>query len=269
MTNASRPPALSIITVALDLATTEFAETAASLATLMNQHGRRQGMIEWLVVPGIKPPASLQERYPQARILPAQSKGIYEAMNAGLNHAAGAYIWFLNGGDELVSLEHAQLLLEALHNEPAADFIYTDSVEAQPDGSDWHKPSRDHQQISRGMFTHHQAMVYRRAVIDAEQYPSQYRIAADYAFTLKHLQKARHVLYLTRPLCRFRTGGFSSQRHRLGQREQRQIRREILGTSGLTECWTTLRQWLSQQLRHLAPALWQRLRVMAPQRQID
>lgn len=241
-------PILTIITVALDLRDEEFDATARSLMPLLNQVSN----VEWLVVPGIESTSS----HKQAKILPPNGTGIYEAMNDGLARAQGAYVWFLNGGDELVSPESATALIEALTTTPPPDFLYTDSVEG-----DWYKPSRPHTLAHQGMFTHHQAMIYRRTIIGEARYPSQYQIAGDYAFTLTHLAKADIIQHLPIALCHFKPGGLSSQHAKQGQREQRAIRRELLGGSVATEAWTGLRQGLSRQLRHWMPGLWARLRV--------
>ncbi|MFC3119382.1 hypothetical protein ACFOHS_18900 [Jhaorihella thermophila] len=65
------------------------------------------------------------------------------------------------------------------------------------------------------MITHHQAMVFRRAVIEenAIRYDLNYRIAADYDFVLKHFRASKIIHYLPEPICIFlKQAGFHSPR---------------------------------------------------------
>ena len=257
MINADNKPLLSIITVALDLDAGDFYDTARSLEPLLIH----QNLVEWLVVPGGAVSDTARHSCNRAILLAPTEAGIYEAMNAGLDAASGAYVWFLNGGDTLTGASAGNRLLDIIRATPAPDFVYTDSLEHRADGRDWYKPSHHHRLIDRGMFTHHQAMVYRRDTIGPTRFEAQYRIAADYAFTLRHLRTARRVHYQPMALCRFQPGGASTRETQRGQREQREIRRAILGLSRSAELSITARQWFSQQLRRLAPRLWERWRA--------
>ena len=253
-------PLLTIITVAKEITSPGFRDTADSLAPLLTNHST----IEWLVVPGAEhrgdgPPPLW---YGHGQVLPVQSDGIYAAMNAGLDHAQGQYVWFLNGGDTLTSLKTGQNMLQCLRLQQP-DFLYADSVELGLNGTDWYKPSQPHHRCQYGMFTHHQAMIYRRAVIGDERYATRFEIAADYAFTLKHLQQAKRVTHLPEALCRFQPGGLSTQQAARGRREQRAIRRALLGTPWMVDQSISLRQGLSQQCRRWAPGVWSRLRQRA------
>ena len=49
--------------------------------------------------------------------------GIYDAMNKGLNHATGDYVWFINAGDEIYS---KNTLSEIFYNEEKFDAYYGD-----------------------------------------------------------------------------------------------------------------------------------------------
>ncbi|MEO0391949.1 MAG: hypothetical protein AAF213_01740 [Pseudomonadota bacterium] len=264
-------PLLTIITVTLDSQSEDFAATAASLTPLLSAHSRQ---IEWLVIPGREPndqagsqsdsqssgqPSDTDDWQQWATILPANQAGIYAAMDSGLDAAAGRYVWWLNGGDQLASASAGDTIMVTLA-EQEPDFLYGDSLERDTNGKDWYKPSRHHSRLANGMFTHHQAMIYGRHLTGDNRYGRRFQIAADYGFTIRYLMVATNIVYVREALCRFQPGGLSNQQARLGRQEQQMIRREFLGTSWVQDRWITGCQQISQQIRQTLPGLWERLR---------
>ncbi|MCC7304811.1 MAG: glycosyltransferase [Alphaproteobacteria bacterium] len=149
-------------------------------------------------------------------------RGLYDAMNKGIDHARGDYILFLNAGDALTGPDTLQKIYEAV-KQSKPDFVYGDSYEELA-GQHNYKPARSHLSAHRGMFTHHQAMLYRRIRIGGLRYNLNYKIAADYDFTCRFLKKTNAILYLPFPLCVFESGGVSQKKAVLGRREQFKIR---------------------------------------------
>ena len=95
----STPPLLSVVTVVRDdpaglvRTSDSFRASIASIPTLADR-------VEWIVVDGSYPPAA-PITIPGIRNLRVQQppRGIFEAMNEGLDHANGTWIYFLNAGD--------------------------------------------------------------------------------------------------------------------------------------------------------------------------
>ena len=73
------------------------------------------------------------------------------------------------------------------------DFIYGDALEQGAGNRLLIKRARSHHFKWYGMFTHHQAMVYRRAVVEGQWFDLAWKIGADYAFTLDTLSKSVRV----------------------------------------------------------------------------
>lgn len=176
--------------------------------------------------------------------------GIYDAMNKGLDRARGDYIIFMNAGDTFAAPDVLTKLAAT-----DADFVYGDSLE---DGK--HKAARSHAGILYGMFTHHQAMVYRRGAIGALRYDTRYKIAADYKFTLEFMRRAVSVSYMPFPICVFEPGGISQRRVRSGRNEQFRIRHELRACGWIENAMIYLMQSAVMVLRRALPGLYWRIK---------
>jgi putative colanic acid biosynthesis glycosyltransferase len=170
------------------------------------------------------------------KIISEPDKGLYDAMNKGIDNANGDYIIFMNCDDtfydELV-LEKVALAIEA-NKHP--DFIYGDAIEVSEDESQqFLKKARSHKYIWYGMFTHHQAMFYKLDIIKKNnlKYDLQYKIAADYAFTAKYLKYCQSFLYLNFVFCGFKQGGISNINAKDSLDELIKIKKEILNYTKL------------------------------------
>lgn len=167
-----------------------------------------------------------------SKIVSEPDKGLYDAMNKGINNATGDYIIFMNCDDifydDLV-LEKVAIAIEA-NNYP--DFIYGDAIEVSEDETQqFLKKARSHKWIWYGMFTHHQAMFYKMENIKKNnlKYDVQYKIAADYAFTANYLKHCNSFSYLNFIFCRFKQGGLSSGNHDLNFSQLIDIKHNIIG----------------------------------------
>lgn len=171
---------------------------------------------EWIIIDGGSKDGT-KEYLNTAPALSISEKdnGIYNAMNKGIGRAQGDYIIFMNAGDlfsDADILNTISKVITAIN----PGFIYTDALET--DG--FYKKARDHKFLDWGMFTHHQAMVYRRDVIGDLRYDQKKYIAADYDFTAQFLAKTDKVHYIPCAMCIFEEGGISQQKQLLGRQEQ-------------------------------------------------
>ena len=199
---------------------------------------------EWLVIDGGSRDGT-QDHY--TPVISEADGGIYDAMNKGIGCAKGAYILFLNAGDALAAPD----VLESLRAYNA-DFIYGDAWE---DG--YLKPARHN--IERGMITHHQAMLYRRACIGDLRFDTSLPLAADYDFTWRFMKRSADCLYVPVALCDFESGGVSQRKAAQGRREQFCIRRHR-GVPLYVCLAIYLKQAAVQAVRQYAPALFWRVR---------
>lgn len=210
---------------------------------------------EWVVIDGASTDGSIDflRQNPPHTLFSEPDSGPYDAMNKGIACAKGDYYLFLNAGDMLASDDILALLDAHLTNNP--DFLYGDSFE-ENQGKKHYKIARSHRRAILGMFTHHQAMIYKAELLDHLRYDTRYKIAADYDFTLRYLQKCEHIIRLRKPICIFEQGGLSQNQAKLGRREQRKIRRELKICYPLTNNLIMFAQKLNLGFRHFTPWLY-------------
>lgn len=208
---------------------------------------------EWIIIDGDSSDGT--KEYLNTLPTPSLSepdRGLYDAMNKGIDRAGGEYLLFLNAGD---CLADAGILAQLKSDITGEDFIYGDSLEGG------HKKSaRQHHHILRGMHTHHQAMLYRREIIGDLRYDTAYTIAADYKFTCTFLIKSRTVRYCPYPVCIFEPGGLSQTNVRQGRIEQFCIREEMKACSATRNTLIYLGQTVSMALRRHFPALYWKIK---------
>jgi putative colanic acid biosynthesis glycosyltransferase len=189
---------------------------------------------EWVVVDGASTDGTAQlalgldEAYASSVSQP--DKGIFDAMNKGLERAAGTFVVFLNAGDAFANAG----VLERVGKDLSAntiDFLYGDSLEAFAGDRLRYKVAQGHGRVHYGMFACHQAMYYRRSLIGDQRYDPRFRIAGDYCFTAQFLLKNPRVLRLHEPLCVFDLTGASVVNKRRGREENWVIQRDVLRLS--------------------------------------
>ncbi|HYD31492.1 MAG TPA: glycosyltransferase family 2 protein [Azospirillaceae bacterium] len=260
MTHAASAPLFSIITVVRNdrpgLALTRDSVAGQSLRDL-----------EWIAIDGASTDGSREFLEARAHELAAwrsaPDHGPFDAMNRGLAMARGGYLLFLNAGDRFATPDTLAGIAQALRDSADADFVYGDALEETADGRRLYKPARSHRHAWYGMFTHHQAMAYRRACVGDLVYSPRYRIGADYAYTLAALARARSIVRLKEPLCVFAHGGLSQRHAAEGRRDSARIRRDFLGWGLPRRAAITAAQWAAVSIRQAFPSLYERARCHA------
>ena len=237
-------PHFSIITVTRNNLS-GLRRTADSLSAQTSRH------YEWIVIDGASTDGSpTWLASTNAQYISEPDTGIYDAMNKGIARATGTYILFLNAGDVLA--DNAVLADAAAFD---ADFIYGDGREGGAI-----KRAHSHGALFWGMFTYHQAMLYRRAALGDLRYDTRYRIAADYKFTAQFLRRAAHALYWPRVICDFEPGGLSQTSAAAGRHEMAKIRTELRLCPAPVGLLITAAHAALWALRARFPSIYSRLR---------
>lgn len=184
--------------------------------------------IEYIIIDGASRDATLAlvERFaPAAQVVSEPDRGIYDAMNKGLERAGGMYVWFMNAGDAFYS-EHtvAQLVEGIRHRGVYPDIIYGDTMLIDSAGCELglrrlrppHNLSVDSFKV--GMLVCHQAFVCRRSL--APRYDLRYRYSADVDWCIRAMQGAKSYLFIPSPIARYLSEG-TTTRHRFASLRER------------------------------------------------
>lgn len=219
-------PLISIVTVTYNAAPT-LGPTLASLAEQTFQG------FEHLLIDGASTDQTLsiarRDGRPDMRIVSEPDRGLYDAMNKGLNMARGKYILFLNAGDAFASPDSLQAYAEAAAASPAPDIIYadTDVVDSSRTviaARHLSVPERlTFESFSHGMLVCHQAFMVRRSLAPA--FDLQYRFSADYDWTVRCLSVAAPdaCVNLHRVAIHYLNDGLTGANHLASLRERYRI----------------------------------------------
>lgn len=108
-------------------------------------------------------------------------KGIYNAMNKGIDKATGEYLLFLNSGDCLAN----ELVLEQFINfEPVEDIVYGDSIFIYKDKAPFLKRMPDNLEGMMIFYRtlNHQSVFHKSSIFrEGRRYDEEYKMLADWA----------------------------------------------------------------------------------------
>lgn len=219
---------------------------------------------EWIVIDGYSADGTRDflENLRDERLIYVSEpdNGLYDAMNKGLERCRGTFIIFLNAGDRFSDRFMTDVKRFAAAFAELPGLIYGDAVEETPEGRLLVKKARSHDWLWYGMFTHHQAMVYKRDSIGGLRYSREYPIGADYAFTAELLRQKIRAAYLPEALCIFEQGGLSAVHFKQGERDQWRIRKNILGMSSPARLLVACLHGLMRMIKRRFPNSYKRMR---------
>lgn len=237
-------PKISIITICYNAEET-IKTTLQSVAT------QTYSNIEYVIIDGASTDNTLQlvsEYTPFAQVYSEPDKGLYDAMNKGIDRATGEYLWFLNAGDtfrapDIVERISEQISLFSTHNSDSTPgIVYGDTMIVDGLGTDLHlrrlrPPSvLTAQSFQEGMLVCHQAFIVRRDY--AVKYDLQYRFSADFDWCIRILKKGAIPLNLGFILVNYLSEGLTTQNHRASLCERFRIMAKHYGL------WIAVRQHL-------------------------
>ena len=188
---------------------------------------------EWIVVDGNSNDGTKNwlNKNHQAKWRSEPDKGIFDAMNKGLERAKGKYLIFMNSGDEFAAPDVLDKVEKLASSEGFPGFIYGDAIDKDEQGNEFYRAAKKTTKNWMGMITQHQAMLFSRAAIGKTKYLLNYPITADYAFISEIIKKLdmEDILRVSFPICKFDMGGTNEQLRFKALREDYKIRKDIIG----------------------------------------
>jgi putative colanic acid biosynthesis glycosyltransferase len=139
---------------------------------------------EWIVVDGGSTDGSLDviaqfEPWIDSWIS-GPDRGVYDAMNRGLQEASGQYLIFMNAGDRLAARDTLVRVAAALRAAPGVDLLFGGTVLDLPSGRRLYRPPRPDKRLRVGLPAYHQATVIRRTPHLMVPYDLALPVSADY-----------------------------------------------------------------------------------------
>lgn len=199
--------------------------------------------VEHIIVDGASTDATLDmvEAYKQksdaedwcheVRVKSEPDRGLYDAMNKGIQRATGQYVLFLNAGDTFPSADTLELVAESVGEgeEPPA-VLYGDTDVVDDEGRFLRhrrlSPPRrlTWRSFMKGMLVCHQAFYARTDLAKATPYDLHYRFSADVDWCIRIMRLARRRRLLMRNVgavvVNFLDGGMTTTNHRASLKER-------------------------------------------------
>lgn len=207
-------PQLSIITVVYN----GKEHIAPTIESVIGQNFDR---IDYIIIDGSSNDGTLEiiesykVKYP-IHLLSEPDRGIYDAMNKGLNIAKGEYVLFLNAGDELAS---SDILSTIFKDSTNADIYYGETNILNTDrriiGTRTELTSRKlpaqlkKKDFLNGQVVSHQSFMPKRAL--CELYNLKYKCSADIDWMLKIISNSKRIVNVNQPVSNYLQGGISDR----------------------------------------------------------
>lgn len=164
-------------------------------------------------------------------LLSEPDSGLYDAMNKGLNMATGAYVWFLNTGDQVYSKDTVEHMVAGLEGLP--DIIYGGTMiidENQNEIGD--RRLRPPEKLTwrsfrQGMVVCHQSLIVKRELAPA--YNLTYRLSSDIDWAIRAAKNAAQTHNSKLILSRFMEGGLTEHNIKAGLKERFKIMQGFYG----------------------------------------
>ena len=195
----------------------------------------------------------------KVKVLSERDKGLYDAMNKGLERAQGKYVIFLNAGDTFHDSKTLALMArEAENGTPGPIYGQTrlvSGVHERRYSGDRHLRAPEKlswKDLKWGMLVCHQAMAVRRDL--TQPYDLTYRYSADYDWMIKCLKRAGEggTRYVDACVIDYLDEGVTTKNHRASLRERYRIMCHHYGTAGTLarHGWFAVRNFLYLCKKH-------------------
>lgn len=159
--------------------------------------------------------ASYQDKI--AKYISEPDKGMYDAINKGLQLATGDVIGLMHSDDEFYDKKAIQRIAARFEYEPNIDGVYGDGVYVSNDK--YERLIRDRiggvfslKKIREGWLPLHPTVYLKKAIIDKNGlYDLDFKIASDTEFLLRYLYKYKiKMSYIDAYIVKMRMGGMST-----------------------------------------------------------
>lgn len=178
-------------------------------------------------------------------------RGIYDAMNKGLQRATGDYIVFLNAGDTLPSTDTLELVMDKAADGVGVLYGDTDVVDGEGNFL-YHRRLQPPERLTwrsfrQGMLVCHQAFYARTEIARTQLYDLRYRFSADVDWCIRVMKEAERrdmtLVNLHTVVANYLEEGTTTKNHKASLRERYLVMQRHYGvvTTLMMHCWFVVR----------------------------
>lgn len=215
-----KPPIITIVTVCLNAVR----EIETTILSVLNQ---TYSNIEYIVIDGGSTDGTkdIIQKYQRriAHYISEPDKGIYDAMNKGIDLATGEWINFMNAGDCFVNENVITNTVPALQG--GHDVVFGNTIMAN--GRQM-KLSKGKLYPDRFPKIGHQSSFVKTSLMKENHFNTKYIISADFDFLYKMYKGGKAFFYLDMEVALYNMDGTSSNHRELLYREHCEIRNQRL-----------------------------------------
>lgn len=204
----------------VSIITATYNSAATVRDTLESVKQQNYDNIEHIIIDGASKDETLRivEEYEHvAKVISEPDKGIYDAMNKGVQQATGEVVGILNSDDFFASSSSVFKIMNTIQTQ-GVDCVYGDLVYVDEEETDkiiryWKSEEYDINNFLKGWQPPHPTFYVKKAVYDQYGlYDLSYKIGADTEFLIRVLNKHRiSVAYIPEVLVNMRMGGASNE----------------------------------------------------------
>ena len=184
-------------------------------------------------------------------------RGIYNAMNKGIELADGEYLQFLNSGDRLASASVVEKMYEALKNAKEPSILYGNMLKDM-DGRIIRDKSFAGNPITflgfyRGTLNHSSAYIQKELFVKYGKYDEGLKIVSDWKWFLQAIILGEEKPeYTDMDVCIFDMGGISETNKELTRKERKQVLKQFFPAPVLAdyETWSFPIDQMKRLKRH-------------------
>jgi glycosyltransferase involved in cell wall biosynthesis len=182
-------------------------------------------------------------------------RGIYDAMNKGLQKATGDFVLFLNAGDTLPATDTLELVMDKADDGVGVLYGNTDVVDGEGNFL-YHRRLQSPERLSwrsfrQGMLVCHQAFYARTEIAKGIPYDLQYRFSADVDWCIRVMKEAERrrlqLVNLHTVVANYLEEGATTKNHKASLRERYLVMQRHYGVvqTFLLHCWFVVRAVIS------------------------
>jgi len=165
------------------------------------------------------------------RYVSEKDRGIYDAMNKGIDMAQGRYAIFLNSGD--IFHEDVAQFVRQLARQKGNAMILGDALLDFGDGNKVRRAAKPGWYIYHSLPASHQAIFFPVSGLKTYPYELQYRVSSDYALTARMYKAGYPFKRLPGLVSEFSMGGVSTSNNLELCQDAKKVQREILRMPGV------------------------------------